>query len=145
MLYLITGIILVLDQWIKLLIRNNFQVNQSLPVIKNIFHLTYIRNIGAGFGILAGYRYLFIMISLVTIGGLLVYRYRLNARSPFLDTSVGLIIGGATGNIADRLRLGYVVDYLDFRIWPVFNLADSAVVIGVGLLILYIWKVEDIS
>ena len=142
MCYLIMLIVIFCDQWIKTLIRSNFSVYQSMPLVRGVFHLTYVQNTGAGFGILAGRQNLFIIIALLIISGLLIYKYR-SADHRLLDLSLGLIIGGALGNVIDRIYLGYVVDYLDFRIWPVFNLADSMVVIGTGFFILYFWKIDQ--
>ena len=97
---------------------------------------------GAGFGILAGRQNFFIIIAGLIITGLLIYKYQA-ADNRLLDLALGLIIGGALGNVIDRIFLGYVVDYLDFRIWPVFNLADAMIVIGSGIFIFYFWKVEQ--
>lgn len=144
MFYIIILGIIVIDQITKLIVNNSLSYGQSIPVINNIFHLTYVRNRGAGFGILQGQRELFILITILIITVLFIYRHR-TERNRYLDIAMGLIIGGALGNFIDRIRLHYVIDYLDFRIWPVFNIADSAVVVGVGILILYLWKSEDNS
>ena len=142
MLYLLIFLITISDQLIKLYIENNFIYGESIAIIHNIFHITYVKNTGAAFGILKGKTTFFIIISAVIILFLLIYRYYLE-RSSLLDMSFALIIGGAIGNLIDRVRLNYVVDYLDFRIWPVFNLADSAVVIGAIIFVIYIIFLED--
>lgn len=144
MLYILALILIVLDQWIKILIDGSLSYGQTIPVVQNIFHLTYVRNKGAGFGILQGQRELFIFVTIIIIVFLLAYRNRVN-KSLILDVALSLIIAGAIGNLIDRIRLGYVIDYLDFRIWPVFNLADSTVVVGVVILTIYLWGLEDDS
>lgn len=126
------------DQLIKLYILNNFYYGQTQPLIKGIFHLTYIKNTGGAFGIFENANTFFIIISILIIVFLLLYNRIYVKDNIYINLSFGLIIGGAVGNLIDRIRLNYVVDYLDFRIWPVFNLADSAIVVGAVLLIIYI-------
>ena len=133
-------IIVLIDQITKFLIKINFQLNQSLPLIKNIFHLTYIRNFGAGFGILQQQKWILIFISIIVIGVIFYYLDRIKDKEKFLQVIVGLVLGGTIGNLIDRVAYGFVVDFLDFRIWPVFNFADSFVTIGVIGLIIYLWK-----
>ncbi len=142
MCYFIMLMVTFCDQLIKALIRSNFLLYQSIPLVSDVFHLTYVQNTGAGFGILAGRQIFFIIIAGLIITGLLIYKYQA-ADNRLLDLALGLIIGGALGNVIDRIFLGYVVDYLDFRIWPVFNLADSMIVIGSGIFIFYFWKFEQ--
>lgn len=127
--------ILFLDQLTKFLVTKNLFLNQSLPLIKGIFHLTPIHNRGAAFGILKNQAPLFICASLFAI--ILIYFSLKNNKhkKPYTySLSLGLILAGALGNLIDRVCLGYVIDFLDFRIWPVFNVADSAITIGAILL-----------
>jgi len=107
---------------------------ESIPVLPPVFYLTYILNPGAAFGILADQKILFIVIAVLAIGGVLIGYRQLPPGRILLQLGLGLAVGGAVGNLADRLRYGQVVDFLDFRVWPVFNLADTAIVIGAGLL-----------
>jgi len=138
LLYLLISIIVFMDQIIKYYIINNFNYGQSLAIIKGVFHLTYVKNTGAAFGILKNANNFFIIVSIIIILFLLFYRYYYFKSNIYINISIGLIIGGAVGNLIDRILLNHVVDYLDFRIWPVFNLADSAIVVGAGFLIIYI-------
>ena len=124
--------ILISDQITKLIIVRNFYLNESLPIINNIFHLTYVKNFGAAFGILTNRRLFFILITILVIIALLILYYQAQERGIMVNLALGLGLGGAIGNLIDRVRLGYVIDFLDFRIWPVFNIADSAIVVGVG-------------
>ncbi|MFW6306580.1 MAG: signal peptidase II [Bacillota bacterium] len=142
MFYILILLIVIFDQLIKVVIQSNFVPGQSIPVINNIFHLTYVRNIGAGFGILAGRRSFFIILTVLILISLMIYRYKMSSNI-YSDIAIALIIGGAIGNLIDRVRLRYVVDYLDFRIWPVFNLADSAVSVGAVILMIYIWNQKE--
>jgi len=135
MLLIITLFILFLDQSSKLLAVRSLLLNQSLPLIKGIFHLTLIHNRGAAFGILKNQTPLFIFISISAV--ILIYLALRNNKCKgytFYNISLALILAGALGNLIDRIRLGCVIDFLDFRIWPVFNVADSAITIGAILL-----------
>ena len=128
-------LVLFLDQLSKHLAAKNLILNQSVPIIKGIFHLTLLHNRGAAFGILKNQVPLFIFISLFAI--ILIYfnlKKSRNKENIVFNISLALILGGALGNLIDRLFLGYVIDFLDFRIWPVFNVADSAITIGAILL-----------
>jgi len=136
----ITLIVLLIDQIAKFLIRINFELNQSFPLIKNIFHLTYIHNFGAGFGILQNQQWILIFVSLLVIGVIFYYVDRIKEKEILLQVLVGFVLGGTIGNLIDRLIYGFVIDFLDFRIWPIFNIADSFVTIGVIGLIIYLWE-----
>jgi signal peptidase II len=131
MILIIVLTILSLDQLTKFLVTRNLLYNQSLPIIKGIFHLTLIHNRGAAFGILRNQVPLFIFTSIFAIA-LIFLNLKNNKKSYIIALS--LILAGALGNLIDRIFLGYVVDFLDFRIWPVFNIADSAITIGAILL-----------
>lgn len=135
----ITLIIILLDQLIKYLISKYMRPSQSIPLIKNFLYLTYIKNTGAGFGILKGSNTILIFTSLIIIGIILFYFDRIIKEKP-IHIPIALILGGAIGNLIDRLFLGYVIDFIDFRVWPTFNLADSCITIGALWLVVYFWK-----
>ncbi len=137
---LIAFFIVILDQFTKLLILGSLEENQRIVLINNVFHLTFVKNTGAGFGILKGFGPFLIVFSIVVIGIILYYLKEIGEREHLLQLLMAFVLGGTVGNLIDRLRLGYVVDFLDFRIWPVFNSADSFVTIGVIGLIIYFWK-----
>lgn len=128
--------IIFLDQITKLAVIRAMSVNQSIPVIPNIFHLTYVQNFGAAFGILAHRIGFFIVVTVAVVLLILIFLRHVPGEHTLLRAALALQLGGALGNLVDRIRLGYVVDFLDFRIWPVFNVADIAIVTGIGLLIL---------
>ncbi len=135
MIFTIVCSILFLDQLTKFLVTKNLFLNQSAPLIKGVFHLTLIHNRGAAFGILKNQSPLFIFASIFVI--ILIYFSLKNDRQrkrSIYSVSLSLILSGALGNLIDRIFLGYVIDFLDFRIWPVFNVADSAITIGAILL-----------
>lgn len=135
--------VLILDQITKALVQHTMSVFQSIEIIPNFVHLTYLRNTGAAFGILAGGRstlrmFFFIIVSLVAIGCVLYLLKNLRPGRKILTVSLSLILGGAFGNLIDRLRLGEVIDFIDLHWyqmhWPAFNVADAAITIGVILL-----------
>ncbi len=136
MVFAIVFLILSVDQISKFLITKNLLLYQSIPIIKGFFHFTLIHNRGAAFGILKNQACFFIIISIVAI--LLIssslFNHQRHKRVSYHTISLGLILSGAVGNLIDRACFGYVIDFLDFRIWPVFNVADSAITIGAVLL-----------
>ncbi|MBW2976242.1 signal peptidase II [Candidatus Woesearchaeota archaeon] len=136
-----TALIVVLaDQISKFFIKTHFQLNSSFPVIKNIFHLSRIHNFGAGFGILQNQKWILVFIALIVIGTVFYYLDKIKDKELFLQIIIGFILGGTIGNLIDRVIYGYVIDFLDFRIWPVFNIADSFACIGFIGLVIYLWK-----
>lgn len=133
MIFIIVIFILSLDQLTKFLVTKNLSLNQSIPVIKGIFHLSLIHNRGGAFGILKNQVPIFILTSIFAII-LIYFNLKSSKQKKFYSISLSLILAGALGNLIDRLFLGYVIDFLDLRIWPVFNVADSAITIGAVLL-----------
>ena len=125
----------ILDQLSKCYIQSVMELGATVPVLPEIFHITYILNRGAAFGILEDQRAFFILIAV----GMMVCVWRFYGKiasyGPRMEFGAGLLVGGAAGNLADRVRLAAVVDFLDFRVWPIFNVADIAIVCGVALMI----------
>jgi len=136
MLYWVSLSILLLDQLSKAYIKATFDLHESVPILNNIFHITYIRNTGAAFGILAKYPYLLAIISILVIIAIVIFQKAIEEQGRMSMYGYSLVMGGALGNLIDRIYYGSVIDFLDFRIWPVFNLADTFICIGVGLLFL---------
>ena len=126
--------VVLLDQATKYWIQSRMAYGESAPVIPNIFHITYILNPGAAFGILENKTWFFVVVAVLLIGGVAYIYPRLPSNRPFLKLGAGLLTGGAVGNLIDRIRLGQVVDFFDFRIWPIFNVADICIVCGVACL-----------
>jgi signal peptidase II len=133
MIFIIVSVVLSLDQSVKYLVNTRLSLGQSIPVAKGIFHITLVHNRGAAFGILQGALPFFIFSASLAI--YLIYLILKDVRRGMLSTlAMSLVLAGALGNLIDRVFLGYVIDFLDFRIWPVFNIADSSITIGAVLL-----------
>lgn len=134
--------VVILDQFSKYIIVENMALGESIPIIEEVFHLTYILNPGAAFGMFAHNRLFFIAIAVIVIGIIIWARREILASPWEVKAGCGLFLGGAIGNLIDRARQGLVIDFFDFRIWPVFNIADIAICIGVGLIIWNLLKTE---
>lgn len=134
------AVIVGLDQWTKYLTVEHIKPIGTLPIIPDVFHLTYVENRGAAFSILQGKRIFFVLLTLAVVAVILVLLYRKAKGEPLLRVSLVMIAGGAIGNLIDRLVLGYVVDMVDLRIinYAIFNVADCFVVVGTILLAVYI-------
>lgn len=122
--------ILIFDQGSKWLIKENMDLYESIPIIPDVFHLTYIENPGAAFGILANQRVFFIIITLLILAFVYYFYRQLKENQLLLKVALGMVVGGALGNLIDRWRSGTVTDFFDFQIWPIFNIADTAVVLA---------------
>lgn len=138
--YFVALIVIAIDQLTKWLIVKNMEIGESIPIIENVLHITSHRNFGAAFGILQGALPFFIIITVVVIIFLIYYMHKEAKNNSFLGVIIGLLLGGAIGNFIDRLFRDGVVDFIDVYIFtydfPIFNIADSALVIGVGLLMI---------
>ncbi|MFH0876042.1 MAG: signal peptidase II [archaeon] len=135
--FLITFIPIILDQLTKFIAVKN--IAQPVTIIKNIFYFSLVKNTGAAFGIFKNQTVLLIWFSVVVIG-VVLYLMDDIPNKKIVQIFAALILGGTISNLIDRLRLGYVIDFIDFKIWPAFNLADAAVTIGCLGLALYIIK-----
>ncbi len=136
--------IFFLDQLSKYLIRNQLSPGESIPIIKNYFQLTYVQNRGAAFGIFPGKR-IFLVVAAIFLTFVLIYIYHsLIGKTLIHKIAFALIFGGNFGNLYDRISVGFVTDFLDFKFWPVFNLADTALVIGLFTLLGLVWR-SDIN
>lgn len=140
MFFVIVALTLFLDQVSKAIVQMLMYHGESIPVIPHIFNITYILNPGAAFGLLAHQTTLFVTVTLLLVMGVALGYRKLPLERPRLRYGLGLVIGGALGNLVDRLRYGSVVDFLDFRVWPIFNLADTAIFMGACLLIWDMFK-----
>ena len=125
---------IVADQVTKHIVAANLSLGDSLHVI-GPFSIRHVQNSGIAFGLFAHATAGVIALTAIAIAWMLAYFARSGARHPVLPIALGLVIGGSISNLADRVRLGFVTDFLDFRYWPSFNLADSFIVIGVAILV----------
>lgn len=137
----------LIDQFSKFLVVHNLELYESYELIPNVFRFTYIQNKGAAFGSFSESRWVFMILSTVMIVGILVYIFYKKPQNKLLMSSLTLIVAGGIGNMIDRIRLGYVIDFLDFCAFPKlwmwnFNVADAFVCVGAGIMIL--WLILDI-
>ena len=141
--WLCMAAVAILDQWSKWMVAAYIAPGKSVEVLPGVVWFSHVFNRGAAFSILQGQTLYFIIAAAVVVLGLIAYN--LFARpQPLLQLITGLMAGGALGNLVDRFRLGHVVDFIDLRFWPVFNLADTAIVMGGMLLVIYfIWLDRD--
>ncbi|MBL7158279.1 MAG: signal peptidase II [Candidatus Omnitrophica bacterium] len=137
--FILAIIIAVTDQASKFFISSNLNLNEPVPVIQNFFHLALVHNTGVAFGLLKNSTLFFAGISLVAVLFIIFYLTRRTDKNFTFKLGLTMILGGAIGNLIDRVRLGYVIDFLDFLVWPVFNIADSCITIGAVLILVSIF------
>lgn len=142
---LMAGVILA-DQLTKILALQYLAPVGSYPLWEDVLHLTYVENTGAAFGMLKDHRWVFLVISTVALGGMIVYMFLNKSRHPLETVAVAFIVGGGIGNMIDRIARGFVVDFVDVKCIPfwkyIFNVADIFVCVGCGLFILYVLLYE---
>ena len=129
MILIIITCVIFLDQLTKYLALKFLELNTPVSLIKNFLYLTLVHNRGAAFGLFKNQLLIFVLISIFAIV-LIFFCLKAKKNSLLSRLALSMILGGAIGNLIDRLRFGYVIDFLDFRVWPVFNLADSAITIA---------------
>ncbi|WP_313756388.1 signal peptidase II [Tissierella sp.] len=144
MIFILSAFIILLDQFSKYAAINHLKESASYVIIPNFFRLTYVENFGAAFGILQNKKVFFIIITCAVILSLILFLtknyYRINI---FMRIGLGMLLGGTIGNFIDRIRFGYVVDFFSFRLFnryefPVFNIADIAIVVGTSLILILV-------
>ena len=140
------AVVYVADQVTKALVVANLDHREIVPVIGDVVRLWHVRNDGAAFSLLQGATWLFIPVTIVALGMVAWFHRSFRDRGPWIHLVLGAILGGTLGNLTDRVRLGYVVDWIDVGIgslrWPTFNIADPAVVLGIATLVLYLTFVD---
>lgn len=143
--FILALIIFALDRISKVLITVYLAPYTSQPILGSLMSFTHVHNTGAAFSILQGKRVFFIITTLILMGIILYVYYKLLPITSVLTITTGLILGGALGNFYDRIVYGYVIDFIDFHFFPVFNIADSAVVIGTLLLAWQLWRSSEVG
>ena len=137
---IVTILVTVADQWTKLLVRADYALGESRPVIDGFFSFTYVRNTGAAWGILGGQNTWLTLLSVVMLILMVFFRRSFLSNTWEHRLALGLMLGGIIGNLMDRVRLSWVTDFFDFYIgswhWPAFNIADAAICTGVGIYII---------
>ena len=146
-LYGLIVVIVALDQWSKLAIKNSFKLYQSKPIIQDFFHLTYVTNEGMAFGLsFPGGKHILLVMTILLTGFIVGFLWKEKNGHPFVKYGLALILSGALGNLIDRLVYGKVVDFMDVMIgdfhWYIFNIADSSVTIGMALFIIHSLMLE---
>ncbi len=140
--YILALFVIALDQITKIIVATQMTLHQSIEIIPNFFYITSHRNSGAAWGILQGQMWLFYIVTIIVIGVIIYYMRLYKGQYPLLNIGFALILGGAIGNFIDRVRIQEVIDFLDFNIFgynfPIFNVADSALTIGVIIVIILI-------
>tara|TARA_Y100000310_G_scaffold345846_1_gene471174 strand:+ start:59991 stop:60467 length:477 start_codon:yes stop_codon:yes gene_type:complete len=143
---LVSVFILILDQITKFFVRKYLEVGDSIGLIQNIIHFTFVSNKGSAFGLFRDtvwINLILIITTVLVVGFLIYYLIKVNKekgkelQNKVYLIAIGLIFGGAIGNLIDRLWIGYVVDFIDLRIWPVFNISDMAISLGIIYLVIY--------
>ena len=143
-------VIVTLDQWSKWAIKTSFQLYESKPVIQDIFHFTYVTNDGMAFGLsFPGGKHILLVMTILLTGFIVGFLWKEKDGHPLVKYGLALILSGAIGNLIDRLFYGKVVDFLDVMVgnfhWYIFNVADSAVTVGMVLFIIHSFLIEESS
>jgi signal peptidase II len=135
--------LLVADQVTKALVVADLAIGQRVAVIGDVVQVWHVQNRGAAFSLFQGGTIVFLVVSLLSVGMVVYFHRDLRNRSPWLHVVLGMVLGGTLGNFVDRLRQGYVTDWLSVGLrdtrWPTFNIADASVVVGIGILVLYLF------
>ncbi len=137
----VAGLTFIADQTSKRLVLGNLALGEAwnpVPFLRQFVTVTHVTNTGVAFGLFQDHGTFFAIVAIVVVVGIVVFYRYLPTNQIWLRISLGLQLGGALGNLLDRVRLGNVVDFIDFKIWPVFNLADTAIVLGVAILAFYL-------
>ncbi|MDO8524903.1 MAG: signal peptidase II [Candidatus Omnitrophota bacterium] len=131
---LAASVVFFLDRITKIAAAGNMSSGESISILPKIFHLTLVLNNGTAFGLMKGQNSALAAFTLLAVIAIIFYIVTRKGLNPVVSSALGLTLGGALGNLFDRIRFGYIIDFLDFRIWPVFNVADSAITIGMVML-----------
>ena len=140
----LTLLVVLLDYITKRIVSGNMVLYQSIPVIKGVFNITYVKNTGASFGMMAGARWFFVAVTGILIAGAFYYAVKNKITDKLFLVSASFVVGGGIGNLIDRIATGAVVDFFDFCLinFAIFNVADCFVVVGVILMAIYYIKEE---
>ena len=143
---IVTLITVTIDQLVKREVMVVLRPGQSwapIPALEHWFTFTFVTNTGAAFGLFPSHGSIFVVVAVVVAVAIAIYYWHMPAGQVLIKISLGLQLGGAVGNLIDRLLYGHVVDFIDFKLWPVFNLADTSIVLGVALLALALLREPD--
>lgn len=140
----LTLLVVLLDYITKRIVSGNMVLYQSIPVINGVFNITYVKNTGASFGMMAGARWFFVAVTVILIAAVIYYAVKNKITDKLFLVSASFVVGGGIGNLIDRIATGAVVDFFDFCLinFAIFNVADCFVVVGVILMAIYYIKEE---
>lgn len=144
----VAALVLALDQLTKRWVSTSLPEGtwwSPLPGLWRVFRIVHTTNSGAAFGIFPNQGSLFILIAVVVVLAIVLYQRRLPAGGWLIRLTLGLQLGGAVGNLLDRLHYGYVIDFIDIGFWPIFNLADASIVMGVAILAYRLWREDQLA
>ncbi len=141
--YIIIVAIFFIDQIVKHAIRDNMYVGESIPLIDKVFSITYIQNRGAAFSLFSGTGQMLTVLTVISLIIAVIVMEKRRQAHWTMFTALSLIIAGGLGNLFDRLSMGFVTDMFDLHFWPVFNVADIAICVGCGFLVLYMFAFEE--
>jgi len=135
--------VLISDQLTKAAIKSELTLGRTIPIVHDRFHITYVKNPGGAFGLMPHGQVFFLLASVTVL--IIILAYKVSRKPPglLINAALALIFGGTAGNLLDRLLYGQVIDWLDFRFWPVFNFADTALVVGLALFSLSIMRAHE--
>ena len=142
----LAAIIFGLDQVTKFLVLKNIPLGQSwdyFPGLARLFRITFIQNTGAAFGMFPQMGTILMAVAAIVVVAIIIFHHHLPVENIWIRLSLGLQLGGAMGNMIDRVIHGFVVDFVDIGFWPIFNVADAAIVTGVSILAYFLWDEED--
>jgi len=139
--YLLSLAILVIDQFLKYLVHKFMYLGQSITLLNGI-KLTYVRNTGAAFSLFTGFSSYLSIIGIIVVLAVIYFHHKLPAKKYYWQTALAFVLGGSLGNLVDRIFRSYVIDYIDLSVWPVFNLADIMINLGIFLIIVQMIKGE---
>jgi signal peptidase II len=143
---IVTLITVIIDQVVKREVMVVLRPGQSwapISALERWFTFTYVTNTGAAFGLFPSHGYIFVVVAVIVAVAIAIYYWHMPEGQVLVKISLGLQLGGAVGNLIDRLLYGHVVDFIDFKLWPVFNLADTSIVLGVALLAFALLREPD--
>lgn len=146
LLFATASVIFIADQATKALVATGIGLNERVPILGDLVQLWHVRNSGAAFSLFQGGTLLFLAVTVLAFGMIVYFHRTFRGRNPWLQVLLGVILGGTAGNLVDRVRFGYVTDFVSVGIgeirWPTFNVADSSIVVGIGLLVAYLFLAD---
>lgn len=134
--------IVLIDQIFKALVNKFMGLGETVSLVPGLVDLTYVRNTGAAFSLFVGFSPYLVVVGLVVVAVVAYFHHRLTPKNLVAHTALAFIMGGSIGNLVDRIFLSYVIDYIDFRFWPVFNFADIMINVGVVIFLLFVFEEE---